>query len=101
MQRRRETPTSSKARVRRGALVVSIALAAPGCGGKSAKEPEAVPGVRFVGRTDTSDPSAVKFSWSATGFVATVRGPKVSISLETSGTNTVFFQPVIDGIAGE
>jgi lysophospholipase L1-like esterase len=59
-------------------------------------------GVRWVGRVDASNPSAVKFAWSGTGFVATVSGTKLSIQLQTEGaTSSAFFQPVIDGVAGQ
>ncbi|HXN32433.1 MAG TPA: SGNH/GDSL hydrolase family protein [Polyangiaceae bacterium] len=58
-------------------------------------------GVRWVGRVDASNPTAVKFAWSATGLVATVNGTKVSARLQTEGaTASAFFQPVIDGAAG-
>jgi lysophospholipase L1-like esterase len=77
------------------------ALGALGCGDDGERDARTTPAVRFVGRVDTSDPAAAKFSWSATGLVATVSGSKISASLETSGTSTVFFQPVIDGVAGE
>jgi lysophospholipase L1-like esterase len=83
------------------AALVFAASSALGCSDGSTKEPEPTPGVRYVGRVDASDPAAGKFSWSATGLVATVSGSKISASLETSGTSTVFFQPVIDGVAGE
>jgi hypothetical protein len=59
-------------------------------------------GVRWVGRVDASNPSAVKFAWSGTGFVATVNGTKISVKVQVEGTTTsaFFFQPVIDGVAG-
>ena len=79
-----------------------VSLGALGCAGdNSAKEAEAKPSVRFLGRVDATDPAAVRFSWSATGLVATVGGSKISVSLETSGAATAFFQPVIDGTPGE
>jgi lysophospholipase L1-like esterase len=56
-------------------------------------------GVRFVGRVDASNPAAVKFAWSGTGVVATVQGTKISVRLQTEGTSTIFYQPVIDGTA--
>ncbi len=58
-------------------------------------------GPRWVGRVDASDPSAVKFAWQGAGFVANVAGPTISVRLSTEGTSTVYFQPVIDGTAGE
>jgi lysophospholipase L1-like esterase len=56
--------------------------------------------VRWVGRVDTSNPSAVVFAWQGAGFVATVRGATIAVKLRTEGTDSVFFQPVIDGKAG-
>jgi lysophospholipase L1-like esterase len=56
--------------------------------------------LRWVGRVDSSDPSAVRFAWSAAGFAATVNGTKVSVSLSTesaTGSGDVYFQPVVDG----
>ena len=57
-------------------------------------------GVRWVGRVDATDPSAVKFAWSGTGFVAVVSGAKISALLQTEGASSAFFQPVIDGVVG-
>jgi lysophospholipase L1-like esterase len=58
-------------------------------------------GVRWVGRVDASNTSAVKFAWSGTGFVGTLNGTKISVKLQTEGaTSSAFFQPVIDGKAG-
>jgi hypothetical protein len=55
------------------------------------------PGVRWVGRVDATDPNAVKFAWQGAGLVANVQGKSVAVKLRTEGTDTVFFQPVIDG----
>lgn len=57
-------------------------------------------GVRWIGRVDASNPRAVKFAWSGAGFVATVRGTKISVILQTEGASSAFFQPVIDGTPG-
>jgi lysophospholipase L1-like esterase len=48
---------------------------------------------------DASDPAAVKFAWSGTGFIATVNGTKVSAKLTSEGSDA-FYQPVIDGTPG-
>jgi hypothetical protein len=56
-------------------------------------------GVRWVGRVDASNPNAVKFAWSGTGFVATVNGTTISVMLQ-SESSAAFFQPVIDGKMG-
>ena len=53
--------------------------------------------MRWVGRIDTRKLDAIAFSWQGTGFVATVAGTAVGIKLRTEDTDTVFFQPVIDG----
>lgn len=59
-------------------------------------------GVRWIGRVDASDPRAVKFSWSGSGFVATVTGSTVAVRLRSDGSGEpVFFQPSVDGVAGE
>lgn len=56
--------------------------------------------VRWVGRVDASNPSAVAFAWQGAGFVATVNGATIAVKLRTEGTDTVFFEPVIDGKVG-
>jgi lysophospholipase L1-like esterase len=71
---------------------------AAGGGGAGGSGPAAV---RWLGRVDDSNPSAVKFAWSGTGFIATVAGPTISVLLQTEGaTSSAFFQPVIDGVVG-
>ncbi len=61
----------------------------------------AMAAIRWVGRTDASNPTAVKFAWSGAGLVATVNGTKISVRLQTEGaTTSAFFQPIIDGAAG-
>ncbi len=57
-------------------------------------------GVRYVGRVDASIPGAVRFAWQGAGLVAMVTGATVSVRLQTTGTPTVYFQPVIDGVPG-
>lgn len=58
-------------------------------------------GVRWLGRVDLTDPTAPKFAWSASGLVATVAGPTISVKLKTVGSSDpIFFQPVIDGTPG-
>lgn len=59
-------------------------------------------GVRWVGRVDARDPTAVKFAWSGTGFVATIAGSTISVKLKTerSASNPPYFIPVIDGTPG-
>lgn len=75
--------------------------AAPGSApGEGAGAGAATAGVRWVGRVDASNPSAVKFAWSAAGLVATVRGSTISVRLQTEGgTSATFFQALIDGAA--
>jgi len=63
---------------------------------------ETVPGEpRWLGRVDASDPTAVRFAWQGAGVIATVNGSEIAVTLRTEGTDTVFFQPVIDGVATE
>ncbi len=57
--------------------------------------------VRWVGRVDVSDPNAIRFAWQGSGFIANVSGDTVAVTLRTEGTDTVYFQPVVDGVAGE
>jgi len=73
------------------------ANASGGAGGMSSS------GIRWLGRVDASNPAAVKFAWSGTGFIASVSGTKISVKLQTEATapNTAFFQPVIDGTVGK
>ncbi len=56
---------------------------------------------RWLGRVDASDPTAVRFAWQGAGVIATVNGSEIAVTLRTEGTDTVFFQPVIDGVATE
>jgi len=56
--------------------------------------------VRWIGRVDASNAAAVKFAWSGTGFIANVQGSKISVRLQ-SESSAAFFQPVIDGTAGQ
>ncbi len=58
-------------------------------------------GPRWLGRVDASDPDAVRFAWQGAGVIATVSGSDIAVSLRTEGTDTVFFQPVIDGVQAE
>ncbi len=58
-------------------------------------------GLRWVGRVDATVPEAVKFAWQGSGFLATVKGTTLTIKLQVEGPSTVYYQPVIDGTAGE
>jgi hypothetical protein len=49
---------------------------------------------------DVSDPNAVKFAWTGSGFVGTFTGPSVSVKLQTVGGGEIYFQPVVDGTPG-
>jgi Carbohydrate esterase 2 N-terminal/GDSL-like Lipase/Acylhydrolase family len=70
-----------------------------GTGG--AVTPVVAAGARWIGRVDVSDPTAVKFAWSGTGFIATVTGTEVSVSLRSvGGGDPIYFEPVIDGTPG-
>jgi lysophospholipase L1-like esterase len=72
--------------------------AGPGPGGGEAAVIAA--GVRWVGRADVSDPNAVQFAWSGSGFVGTFSGASVSVKLRTEGSGDIYFQPVVDGVLG-
>jgi lysophospholipase L1-like esterase len=83
-----------------GGRVDGSSLVVDGSGSAQADGGIVPGGVRWVGRVDGTDPNAVKFAWSGTGFVAVVSGAKISALLETEGTSSAFFQPVIDGVVG-
>jgi hypothetical protein len=55
------------------------------------------PGVRWLGRVDTRDSQNPRFSWQGAGVIATVHGSAIAVKLRTEGTDSVFFQPVVDG----
>ncbi len=55
-------------------------------------------GPRWLGRVDATDPEAVRFAWQGAGLIATVDGPEIAVTLRTEGTDTVFFQSLIDGV---
>jgi Carbohydrate esterase 2 N-terminal/GDSL-like Lipase/Acylhydrolase family len=58
-------------------------------------------GVRWIGRVDPGDGSAVRFAWSGTGFVGTVSGTTINANMNSTGvSDPIYFQPVIDGDAG-
>jgi hypothetical protein len=57
-------------------------------------------GVRWFGRVDVSDPNAIEFAWSGTGFVGSFMGATVSVKLRTEGSGDIYFQPVVDGTPG-
>jgi lysophospholipase L1-like esterase len=85
---------------RAGSLLV-ILCAACGSEGAAASAGDE-PAIVAVGRADASDPAAVRFAWSGSGFVATVSGTAISLRLGSQGTaEPVYFQPVIDGTPGE
>ena len=56
-------------------------------------------GVRWLGRVDTSNASAPRFSWTGTGFAAQFSGTSVGVDLNND--DAYFFQVVIDGKKGE
>ncbi|HLV67799.1 MAG TPA: SGNH/GDSL hydrolase family protein [Polyangiaceae bacterium] len=61
-----------------------------GAGGASSE----APGVRFVGRVDTTDAAGPRFAWSGTGIVARFSGTSVGVRLEGGQQYSV----VIDGM---
>jgi hypothetical protein len=83
----------------------SAAGGAPTDGGTDPGPPGSVApvlaaGVRWFGRVDVSDPSAIRFAWSGSGFVGTFSGASVSVKLRTEGSGDIYFQPVVDGTKG-
>lgn len=79
-------------------LALTPALLAA-CGSDS-KEPsnDGNGAVRWVGRVDSTNAEAPRFSWSGSGFVANVSGKTISVKLKSEGSgDDVYLQPVIDG----
>ncbi len=70
----------------------------PGDTGDSGPPPPAgvvAAGVRWVGRVDTTDPAAPRFSWSGTGFIAQFSGTALTARLVSNAA--VIFKAVVDG----
>jgi hypothetical protein len=63
-----------------------------GVGGLDAEAP-AAPGVRFIGRVDTSDAAGARFAWSGTGIVARFAGSEIAVRMNGAQQYTV----LIDG----
>jgi len=61
-----------------------------------APDPLAIPGIRFVGRIASADPTGYAFAWSGTGFVAAFEGTTASVELVDGGQNE--FTVVVDGV---
>jgi lysophospholipase L1-like esterase len=57
-------------------------------------------GVRWVGRVESTAEGGARLAWQGAGLVAVVAGPSIAVTLRTEGADTVFFQPVIDGVPG-
>jgi hypothetical protein len=89
-----ETPSSGTGGAGGGAS------GAAGRGGGGAGGVAATSGPRWVGRVDSSKPDAARFAWQGAGIIATVSGKTIAVQLRTEGTDTVYFQPVIDGTPG-
>lgn len=72
-------------------------MSAGGAGGSgvTGESPgEGEPGVRFVGRVDTSDAAGARFAWSGTGVVARFTGTEVAVRMNGAQQYTV----VLDGV---
>ena len=78
----------------------------PDGGGSDAGNPDAgnprmgvvAAGVRWVGRVDTTTPTAPRFGWSGTGFIAHLSGTGLSAALSVTASNEIYnFKAVIDG----
>jgi lysophospholipase L1-like esterase len=72
-------------------LSLAVVFSMLGCGSDGDPSPET--GVRYVGRFDDTDPSAVRFSWSGSGFVVRFRGTGARATLRGGR----FFTVVVDG----
>jgi lysophospholipase L1-like esterase len=105
----REALSSSavwRAFLRRRALVAAVLPFCTACGNNkpAADAPAGVtgtPDVRWIGRVDLTEPTAPRFAWSGSGFVARVSGPSIAVKLATEASaQPTFFQPVIDGAPG-
>lgn len=83
-----------------GSLTVGGSAGMSGAGNAGASSVIAA-GVRWVGRVDVSQATAIKFAWSGSGFVGSFTGSVVSAKLKTEGTGNIFFQPVVDGVPGK
>jgi lysophospholipase L1-like esterase len=80
-----------------GASGVGGSSSAAGAAGAGSGEPA----IRWLGRVDARDSKAVKWGWSGAGLLASVRGTKVSVRLQTEGDDaSAYFAPVIDGKPG-
>ena len=78
----------------------------PDGGGSDAGNPDAgnprmgvvAAGVRWVGRVDTTTPTAPRFGWSGTGFIAHLSGTGLSAALSVTASNEIYnFKAIIDG----
>jgi lysophospholipase L1-like esterase len=92
------------------AIMLFSLMFGAGCGedvappepGSDEEGPAISGGVRWLGRVDLADPAAPKFAWSNTGWIATVAGTSVAVTLRSdAGSDAIYFQPVIDGVPGE
>jgi hypothetical protein len=72
---------------------------APGKDGSGGDTTVVAAGVRWIGRVDTSDASAPRFSWTGSGFAAQFSGTSVGVDLKND--DAYFFQVVIDGKKAE
>ncbi|GEM_PF-567894 len=52
--------------------------------------------IRWVGRVEPIDETSAQFAWQGAGLIANVSGSTIAVKLRTEGTNTVYFQPVVD-----
>jgi lysophospholipase L1-like esterase len=69
------------------------APAGAGAAGSGNADGTELPGVRFVGRVDASDPAAARFAWSGTGVVARFTGSGLAVRLADTQQYTV----LVDG----
>ena len=84
-----------------GGASAGAAMGGAPTGGTSSGGAIGSDGPRWLGRVDASSPEAVRFAWQGAGVIATVNGSEIGVRIRTEGTDTVFFQPIIDGIEAE
>jgi lysophospholipase L1-like esterase len=83
-------------------LTLTALIALAGCGGGSGQPNPRMgvvaAGVRWVGRVDATTPTAPRFGWSGTGFVAQFSGTGLTAALSLTASNEIYnFKAVVDG----
>jgi lysophospholipase L1-like esterase len=96
--------------------LAALLIAAAGCGSNGSGQPPGpdgaagtdgggishagvvAAGVRWVGRVDTTTPTAPRFGWSGTGFIAQISGTGLTAAISLTASNEIYnFKTVVDG----